>query len=381
MLTRYRSFFYFSVVLLTFIVLPRSEANRSTAEAKECHTLECLHPTLRVYFSMGEISIHKPLIEAIDNAKESISAYFYQCNDESIRDALLRAKKRGVEIRFITDATYYNKEKYFNAFYSSLEEAGVTVITEEDSGKKDANLHAHNKFAVLDEKIVWTGSYNITINGRERNNNNAIWVANEALAQVYLTEFNQVWGNGSERSSTFGNKKEAAISFPKTQIGEIDNLEIEALFSPTGHSKALRKAIKDVIESADESIYFASFMFTDSEIAEAIVEKAKKGVQVYGIFNVLGAGNRYSAYKNALSKGQENITVYVHNKKEPHAKTLHHKFLIVDPDTDSDPTVVTGSSNWTDAAWKKNDENTLIIYNGAVARAFLKEFKQIFPEK
>jgi hypothetical protein len=54
---------------------------------------------------------------------------------------------------------------------------------------------------------------------------------------------------------------------------------------------------------------------------------------------------------------------------------LHHKYCIVDHSTlDSDPTVLTGSHNWSSAAQTTNDENTVVVHDARVANLFLQEF-------
>ena len=56
------------------------------------------------------------------------------------------------------------------------------------------------------------------------------------------------------------------------------------------------------------------------------------------------------------------------------ARKLHHKYLILDGHTDSDPMVVTGSTNWSAAGEETNDENLLIIHDAGIADQFLQEF-------
>jgi len=53
---------------------------------------------------------------------------------------------------------------------------------------------------------------------------------------------------------------------------------------------------------------------------------------------------------------------------------LHHKYMIVDVDSESDPTVITGSMNWSANGDDTNDENTLIIHDTDVANQFYQEF-------
>jgi len=58
----------------------------------------------------------------------------------------------------------------------------------------------------------------------------------------------------------------------------------------------------------------------------------------------------------------------------PDAPTIHHKFAVVDYyHEDSDPLVITGTHNWTASAESKNDENTLIFHDAAIARIYNNE--------
>ncbi len=53
---------------------------------------------------------------------------------------------------------------------------------------------------------------------------------------------------------------------------------------------------------------------------------------------------------------------------------LHHKYMILDANSASDPMVVTGSMNWSANGDDTNDENTLIIHDAAIANQFYQEF-------
>jgi phosphatidylserine/phosphatidylglycerophosphate/cardiolipin synthase-like enzyme len=60
---------------------------------------------------------------------------------------------------------------------------------------------------------------------------------------------------------------------------------------------------------------------------------------------------------------------------------LHHKYAIVDAEPYGYPaSVITGSHNWSNAAERKNDENTLIIQNDRIANFYLQEFAARYYE-
>jgi phosphatidylserine/phosphatidylglycerophosphate/cardiolipin synthase-like enzyme len=52
---------------------------------------------------------------------------------------------------------------------------------------------------------------------------------------------------------------------------------------------------------------------------------------------------------------------------------MHHKVFIIDGSI-----VVIGSYNFSQAAETRNDENTLIIYNEAIAQQFMLEFERVW---
>ena len=84
----------------------------------------------------------------------------------------------------------------------------------------------------------------------------------------------------------------------------------------------------------------------------------------------LGAANRYSKDEVLCQAG---ATLKIEN----FAGKVHHKFMVIDPDG-SDPTVITGSANWSNAGFTKNDENLLIIRDGVVAQRYATEWKTLW---
>jgi phosphatidylserine/phosphatidylglycerophosphate/cardiolipin synthase-like enzyme len=46
----------------------------------------------------------------------------------------------------------------------------------------------------------------------------------------------------------------------------------------------------------------------------------------------------------------------------------HHKFAVIDVEG-NDPTIILGSYNWTNGGVYRDDENTLIVHDRALARA------------
>ena len=289
--------------------------------------------------------IEAALISLLSSASTSIDACLYSMGRDSIRDALLQAHGRGVAVRVACETEYA-------AGFRVLEDAGIPVAQDNRSGLM------HNKFFVIDRRIVWTGSTNMTNEGFSSNHNNSPAIVCPELALAYEAEFEEMF---IERR--FGTAKTDNTPHCLT----CDGIVIDSYFSPSdGSEERLIEEIRD----ADTSIYFAIYYFTSDAVREALVERAATGVTVQGVYDASGAGHPAAEYE-ALCRAGMPIKV------EDFRGRLHHKFMVIDVDG-TDPVVVTGSYNWTSAGTKKNDENTLIIHDLAISQTYYEEWNHIW---
>jgi len=61
--------------------------------------------------------------------------------------------------------------------------------------------------------------------------------------------------------------------------------------------------------------------------------------------------------------------------------SFHHKYALADANSiASDPTILTGSHNWSSNAENNSDENTLIIHDATTANIYLQEFEKRWGE-
>lgn len=215
----------------------------------------------------------------------------------------------------------------------------------------EGNQLMHNKFCILDNNIIITGSMNPTKSCTGLNNNNFIIINSKELAKNYEEEFKEL------QNGIFG--KGEKTKYTKFQFL---NTSIENYFCP--EDKCSEKVIK-YLESAKTSIYFMTFSFTHYQIANTLIKKHNQGVEVKGIIERTQQvqGNQFDKLKS------NNISVIYDNN--PYK--MHHKVFIID-----NQTVILGSFNPTGAADTKNDENILIIQNEEVAKKFLQEFNSLF---
>jgi len=313
----------------------------------------------------GNVNFPQKLIERINAATYSIDMALYSFFDlPQVADALVAAKNRGVKIRFVYD----NRTIQNNA--QTLINAGVPVL------KRTSGLSGimHNKFFIFDARDtiptndwLWTGSWNVS--GLEIGwENNVIEINDPTITQAYKIEFEEMWGSNGDQP----NPATAKFGIQKTDNTphsfNIGGRSVKVYFSPSDGT--IGKVI-NTINTANKDIYFALYAFTRSDIATAMNNRFNAGVtDIRGIIDQVNTtGSQYN-FLNSFAQMFGNV-----------GNTLHHKYGIVDAtQPNSNPTIISGSVNWSNAANNDNDENLIIIEDLFIANQFMQEFKRRYNE-
>ena len=305
---------------------------------------------VQVFFAPSA-NIEAELVAFINSAQESIELCVFELNLQSVVDALVKKHECGVDVRVIIDADYQGEKEL-----SSLFTKGVPIKVDPRSA------FMHNKFVVIDEKRIWTGSYNFTYNGTHKNDNNALLIDSELLAENYIAEFNEMWGHGEgifSKNEGFGPKSPAFT--PNTKMS-IDTVRVENYFAP--EDEVLDKILKE-LNKAEASIHVMAFSFTSQEMASVLRMKKRAGLGVKVLFHGSGSQTEYSQYKSMKEVGAD---VFIsHNTRG----VMHNKVIIIDRSI-----VITGSFNFSNNANKSNDENLLIIHSPDLAAVYEEEFQR-----
>lgn len=309
-------------------------------------------PTL-VYPDRRDQRGDSPLMDAViadlNAAKRTIDLATFDLDLEPIGQALIAARRRGVEVRLVVDSEHLEDAKVA-ALTGALEQARIPVTFD------DREAFMHNKFLVVDSSITWFGSWNLTENDTFRNNNNMVRAVNAQLAGYYQAEFEQMFGGA------FGSRKQEGIAEQPVRIG---NARLTAYFSPKDRPA---QYVVEAINQARSSIRFMTFSFTSEPIGTAMIEQHKAGVSVQGVFerqNAEGVGAEYPIMRDAGMDVFEDGNCYI----------VHHKVIILD-----ERIVITGSFNFTANADRSNDENMVIIDDPALAQAYLEEYQRIYEQ-
>jgi phosphatidylserine/phosphatidylglycerophosphate/cardiolipin synthase-like enzyme len=297
-------------------------------------------------------SVEERLIAHINAAQTSIHIASFEFDLTATAQALIAAKQRGVDVRWVTDDEngLLADDEPGHGQFAMLSAAGIEV--KDDLGR---SAFMHNKFWIFDKQIVWTGSTNITKNGMYDQNNNVVVIRSPELAAIYEREFDEMW-NGQ-----FGARSPSTLT---DQSVNINGTQILVIF--TSEDSALENVIVPFVQGAQSSVYFMAFSYTDYPLAEAMILRHQAGADVAGVFEAFGSETESSELRT-LFCGEVPV------RQDGNGGFLHHKVIIVD-----ERYVITGSLNFSTRAETTNDENVIILDNPDIAKLYIEEFERVW---
>ena len=253
----------------------------------------------------------------------------FEANLPCVFAALKAAQDRGVKIKLLVDdkAAESAPALPFNFIYTD--------------SKPSSLMHA--KFGVVDGKIAWLGSLNLTFGSAYQSDNDLIFFHSPKIAGYLRQVFNSLIEGKKPPSSFPGNPK-----FP-----------VQIYLNPK-----CRPVILKELKSAQKEIFFSHYVFTDPEILRVLKEKISRGVKVSGILEQDWTGND-TAFRelNAFGANVDWDKNYYLN---------HYKLFLID-----NRKVVTGSYNPSGAAGR-NQEIISVINSPEVARFYRRNLAQRF---
>lgn len=135
--------------ITTLVVLLISMLQGTTASAAD--SFDCrVSPKFSSRDSLGQA-----VSESLRQAKQQVTLALYGFNNNDLAEELVKLAKKGVVVRVKID-TAKGAEKKTGALISRLKSGGVETQTVAPGGRN------HNKFAIIDDSQVLTGSYNWT---------------------------------------------------------------------------------------------------------------------------------------------------------------------------------------------------------------------------
>jgi phosphatidylserine/phosphatidylglycerophosphate/cardiolipin synthase-like enzyme len=311
------------------------------------------------------------LIDSATGAGCSVLAANYDFNLQDVADAFVRAKQRGCDVRFITDGDTVDKSNAGTAgrygryptdpdYVKPLGAMFAAKVPVHDDGSRGGIMH--DKFAVVNGKQVWTGSWNMS-HGDLAYWNHAILINSPQLAARYTLDFEYLW---REFAPSFAPGNHLVDTSPAKLPTDHNVAGVEVYFP---HADKATARLAQLLSGAQKSIHFLAFQFTGGPMADAVVERARAGVEVHGVFENNGACAGVYPDLLALNKSNVRVSRWGMGRIQGLRNFLHHKVFIIDGKT-----VALGSFNFSASADSSNDENLLIINDSSLASTFQKEY-------
>ena len=287
-----------------------------------------------IYHSDANKKLRQAFLKSIADAKKSILIMTFTFSDEEIINLLVKKANEGVKVTIIIDKDQMN---------SVLKHANVlTLIT-----RRIGEGRIHQKVMVLDEAVVWIGSANFSPEALTLKNNTMIGVYSPEMAKA-LHE---------EKEAFMGLRKRVSTPFPPIMIG---GQKVEMLLFPcvpygveNPPEKELnaygKKRVLELINQAKANLRLAICVWTDPDLAQAVIQAKQRGVQVEIL---LWKAEESAAICNTFRNAGISVI------EKPHLFTMHNKWMLVD-----NTTFFNGSANWSRSWFTRNDETAIILNN------------------
>lgn len=238
------------------------------------------------YYPVGDDGF-TPIIEALKNAKEFIFLEFFIIDDgimwNTILEILEEKAKAGLDVRVMYD-DMGSMMKVSSSFVDKLEEKGISCIPFNKINPFIGvimNHRDHRKIMVIDGKVAFSGGINLAdeyINKKERFGHwkdNVIRITGEAVwsyTVMFLTNWNAL--SDKEDDNFYSFKRESVTEEKDGYICLYGDTPLDR--ETTGQDIY----ISILNQSKDYCYIFTPYLIVDTQMENALVLAAKRGVDV-----------------------------------------------------------------------------------------------------
>lgn len=120
----------------------------------------------------------KRIVDHINQAKKTVLVQAYSFTSKPIIDALIAKHKQGISVTIILD-----KSQKRSLQVMKVNQSGIQVYIDSPPGI------AHNKVIIIDEKEVFTGSFNFSDAAQTKNAENSVLIKDLKVVALYQEYF------------------------------------------------------------------------------------------------------------------------------------------------------------------------------------------------
>ena len=308
------------------------------------------------------------MVADIDAARENVHGCFYiwltDNNGVKLKDAFIRAARRGVEVRLLADALG-SRRLIRSSHWKDMREGGCQVLVALPVGnplwtliRGRVDLRNHRKLMIVDNKVAWCGSQNGADPEFRIKPRYAPWVdimsrwEGPVAAQCqYLFVSDWIAEKGDDISSLLADPASS---------GSGDILAQVLGTGPTAEFDAMPACFSELIHTAREELVVTTpYFIPDEQLLFALTSAGRRGVRTLMLFpkrndNWIVAAASRSYYKDLIDAGAE---IY-----EFRPGLLHSKTMVVDHRIG-----LIGSANLDRRSFELNFENNILFDDPAFA--------------
>lgn len=319
------------------------------------------------------------MTKRVQEAEHYVDVEFYiAALDDLTRpffDALAEAVARGVEVRFLFDHLGSRKIGDHAGMRTFLDEAGISwhamLPIQPLKGRfRRPDLRNHRKIMIVDGRVGFTGSLNLTEPGYNKPKNHRLgreWnelmveIEGPSVASLEAVFASDWWVETSERLHVRSRGDEGRVA---AQPGAIS--EVTTLVMPSGPGYPRENTLRlftTLIYAATERLSLTSPYFVpDESLLYAVTTAAQRGVEVELFVSEQSdqfmVGHAQASYYRDLLEAGVRIWLY------PAPAVLHSKHFTVDDDV-----AVIGSSNMDQRSFLLNYEVSTMAIDERVVSA------------
>lgn len=284
---------------------------------------------VQFYHSQDRNSLGSAIKNSILNAQESILIFTFSLSDPGIIDALNQKANEGLPVTVVIDKEHLGEIKTKGV-------PNIEVVT-----RTSGEGHLHHKILVVDGRDIWVGSANFTTSAYKNQENLMVYFPSSELGQYLHKEADAFRGQAPRIEHD-------PLLIPLLNQEIYFCLLPHEGYPPKKIEKSLnalsKKFLIEKINQASKSIKIAMMLWTNNDLANAVIQAQLRGVKVQVVSNDL-EGN----IPKLIAAG---IDVKVNSK----LGFMHNKLMWID-----DQILVNGSANWSQSAFSRNDESFIVL--------------------
>ncbi|PKM97691.1 MAG: hypothetical protein CVU79_07070 [Elusimicrobia bacterium HGW-Elusimicrobia-3] len=150
-------------------------------------------PVPAYLFSPGS-RVEERLAELIDASRRSVDAVTFTFSSKILADALVRAHRRGLSVRFLIDKNMGRTASLAKYLFDN-------GVPQKWGGGRNEKGALHNKFVILDGEILQTGSFNWTVNANKNSFENLIFVSDADAVKAYQAVYDGLYSGAAAPSA------------------------------------------------------------------------------------------------------------------------------------------------------------------------------------